>query len=118
MRRRRDRQEWAEYQPARTEPRSLEPMHDEVETIEVRTPAAPKPETTGTARTGGPTGAGSSAVAGGGSASTTAATPQPTIRPNDKVPSVAEGARDVTGRPADDVSRAMGNTTSGGTGRR
>ncbi|WDZ85896.1 hypothetical protein [Micromonospora cathayae] len=118
MRRRRDRQEWAEYQPARTEPRSLEPMHDEVETIEVRTPAAPKPETAGAAKAGGPTGAGSSAVAKGGSASTTAPSPQPVIHPNDKVPSVAEGARDVTGRPADDISAAMGNTTSGGTGRR
>lgn len=110
MRRRRDQQEWAEYEPART----LEPMRDEVETIEVRTPTTGTPGTTGTTQAGGPTGAGSSAVARGDSASTTAATTQPVIKPNDKVPSVAEGARDVSGRPADDISTAMGGSNSGG----
>ncbi|MFI6823708.1 hypothetical protein ACIBJE_22620 [Micromonospora sp. NPDC050187] len=104
MRRRRDQQEWAEYDPNRT----LEPMRDEVETIEVRTPTADRPTTAAT----GPTGAGSSAVAGAGSA----ATAKP-VTPNDRVPSVAEGARDVSGRPADDVSRAMGGTTSPSGGR-
>ncbi|WP_285791463.1 hypothetical protein [Micromonospora sp. NBRC 101691] len=104
MRRRRDQQEWAEYDPNRT----LEPMRDEVETIEVRTPTADRPTTTAA----GPTGAGSSAVAGAGKAATT----KP-VTPNDKVPSVAEGARDVSGRPADDVSRAMGNTASPSGGR-
>lgn len=138
MRRRRDQQDWAEHQPAGT----LEPMRDEVETIEVRTPPAP---TTGAARTagtgtagtaaagagtgqstgatgaaqaGGPTGAGSSAVAKGDSASTTSAATQPVVTPNSQVPSVAEGARDVTGRPADDVSTALGGTTSGSGNRR
>lgn len=111
MRRRRDQREWAEYDPAHT----LEPMRDEVETIEVRTPTT---ATERSATTGGPTGAGSSAVAGGSSASTTSATTKPLIQPNDKVPSVAEGARDVSGRPADDISRAVGNNTTGSAGRR
>lgn len=104
MRRRRDQQEWAEYDTSRT----LEPMRDEVETIEVRTPAADR----STTANGGMTGAGSSAVAGAGSAAA-----RKPVTPNDKVPSVAEGARDISGRPADDVSRAMGGTTSPGSGR-
>ncbi|WBB78629.1 hypothetical protein O7606_20810 [Micromonospora sp. WMMD882] len=117
LRRRRDQQEWSEYAPARTEPRTdpgtLEPMRDEVETIEVRTPAAPKSTgDQGPVIAGGPTGAGSSAVAKGDSASTTKPAAAPTVTPNDQVPSVAEGARDVTGRPADDISRAMGSTGS------
>jgi hypothetical protein len=109
MRRRRDRQEWAEYDPNR----ALEPMRDEVETLEVKTSTADR-STTANGRTpsGGATGAGSSAMAGAGG--TPAAKP---ITPNDKVPSVAEGARDVSGRPADDVSRAMGGTTSPSGGR-
>lgn len=109
MRRRRDQREWAEYDPAH----ALEPMRDEVETIEVRTPGTTT-ATTGTTA-GGPTGAGGAAVAGAG---TTSATTRPVIQPNDKVPSVAEGARDVSGRPADDISKAMGNSTSGSGGRR
>ncbi|WP_091453697.1 hypothetical protein [Micromonospora inyonensis] len=104
MRRRRDQQEWSEYDPNRT----LEPMRDEVETIEVRTPTT----ATGPASAGGPTGAGSSAVAGAGNAATT----KP-VTPNNKVPSVAEGARDVSGRPADDISTAMGGTNSSSGGR-
>ncbi|MET8369230.1 hypothetical protein [Micromonospora profundi] len=116
LRRRREQQEWAEYDPTRT----LEPMRDEVDSFEVRTPSTPK-GTDGSAMTG-MTGAGSSAVAGGDSASTTApATPGPSttgIRPTDKVPSVAEGAKDVSGRPADDISKALGKDTARTNGRR
>ncbi|WP_091445604.1 hypothetical protein [Micromonospora yangpuensis] len=122
MRRRREQLEWAEYDPTE----SLEPMRDEVETIEVRTSGAPVPSAplaeasridstvTGASTTssnspvaGGPTGAGSSAVAGDNSASTTQPGRQPVVHPTDQVPSVAEGARDVTGRPADDISKAV-----------
>ncbi|MFG1778990.1 hypothetical protein ACGFIR_00335 [Micromonospora sp. NPDC049051] len=103
MRRRREQQEWAEYDPTRT----LEPMRDEVETMEIRTPdASTKPSGPGVA--GGPTGAGSSAVAGGDSASTTTPGKQPAVHPTDKVPSVAEGAKDTSGRPADDLTQALG----------
>jgi hypothetical protein len=121
LRRRREQQEWTEYDPTRT----LEPARDEVDTIVVETPSRngakmTDPATNGARTTdastmssgspvaGGPTGAGSSAVAGGDSASTTRPGVQPVIHPNDKVPSVAEGARDVSGRPADDLSKALG----------
>ncbi|MEU4337645.1 hypothetical protein AB0F59_23845 [Micromonospora lupini] len=115
LRRRREQQEWAEYDPTR----SLEPMRDEVDSIEVRTPAATK-GTDGSAISGAPgmTGAGSSAVAGGDSASTTAPAKQTGIRPTDKVPSVAEGATDVTGRPTDDLTKALGKDTARTNGRR
>ncbi|RLP93126.1 hypothetical protein EAD89_07105 [Micromonospora sp. BL4] len=112
LRRRREQQEWAEYDPTRT----LEPMRDEVDSIEVRTPSATK-GTDGSAMAG-MTGAGSSAVAGGDSASTTGA-PKPTgVRPTDKVPSVAEGAKDASGRPADDLTKALGKDTARTNGRR
>ncbi|WP_346125115.1 hypothetical protein [Micromonospora coerulea] len=115
MRRRREQQEWAEYDPAG----KLDPMREDVDTIMVETPdpsakvtdASTMPSGSGVA--GGPTGAGSSAVAGGGSASTTTPGVQPMVKPNDQVPSVAEGARDVSGRPADDISRAMENGKTG-----
>lgn len=115
LRRRREQQEWAEYDPTRT----LEPMRDEVDSIEVRTPTATK-GTDGSAMSGaaGMTGAGSSAVAGGSSASTTAPAKQTGIRPTDKVPSVAEGATDVTGRPTDDLTKALGKDTARTNGRR
>lgn len=127
MRRRREQQEWAEYDPTRT----LEPMRDEVDSIEVRTPAATK-GTDGSAMTGGPamtggsamtgaagmTGAGSSAVAGGSSASTTGTAKPTGVRPTDKVPSVAEGATDVSGRPTDDITKALGKDTARTNGRR
>lgn len=115
MRRRREQQEWAEYDPTR----NLEPMRDEVDSIEVRTPSASK-GTDGAAMTGaaGMTGAGSSAVAGGSSASTTAPAKQTGIRPTDKVPSVSEGATDVTGRPTDDLTKALGKDTARTNGRR
>lgn len=115
MRRRREQQEWAEYDPTR----NLEPMRDEVDSIEVRTPSAPK-GTDGAAMTGaaGMTGAGSSAVAGGSSASTTGPAKQTGIRPTDKVPSVAEGATDVSGRPTDDLTKALGKDTARTNGRR
>ena len=100
MRRRREQQEWAEYDPAG----KLDPMREDVDTIVVETPD-PSAKVT----QAGPTGAGSSAVAGSGSASTTPSTGQPVIHPTDKVPSVAEGARDGTGRPADDVTKALNN---------
>ncbi|MEV1143775.1 hypothetical protein [Micromonospora sp. NPDC049799] len=121
MRRRREQQEWAEYDPTRT----LEPMRDEVETLEVRTSgrgdapvtdASTMSSTSGVA--GGPTGAGSSAVAGGASASTTTPGKQPTVHATDKVPSVAQGAKDVSGRPADDLTKALGKDTARTNGRR
>ncbi|MCM0674612.1 hypothetical protein NCC78_07920 [Micromonospora phytophila] len=121
MRRRREQQEWSEYDPTRT----LEPMRDEVESIEVRTPSAggakvPDSSTmsSGSGVAGGPTGAGSSAVAGGDSASTTSPGKQSTVRATDKVPSVAEGAKDVSGRPADDLTKALGKDTARTNGRR
>ncbi len=111
MRRRREQQEWAEYDPTGT----LDPMREDVDTIVVETPDPSAKVTdasttsSGSGVAGGPTGAGSSAVAGGGSASTTTPGTQPVIQPTDKVPSVAEGARDVSGRPADDVTKATNN---------
>lgn len=115
LRRRREQQEWAEYDPTRT----LEPMRDEVDSIEVRTPSATK-GSDGSAMAGaaGMTGAGSSAVAGGTSASTTSPAKQTGIRPTDKVPSVAEGATEVSGRPTDDLTKALGKDTARTNGRR
>jgi hypothetical protein len=102
LRRHRDQQEWAEYDAGA----ALEPMRDEVETIEVRTAG---PAGAGKAATG----AGSSAVADGDSASTTPAATGPSrVTPTDKVPSVAEGARTTTGRPADNVSKATNNRSN------
>ncbi|MEV1158235.1 hypothetical protein AB0J27_22850 [Micromonospora chokoriensis] len=115
LRRRREQQEWAEYDPTRT----LEPMRDEVDSIEVRTPSATK-GSDGSAMAGaaGMTGAGSSAVAGGTSASTTSPAKQTGVRPTDKVPSVAVGATDVSGRPTDDLTKALGKDTARTNGRR
>lgn len=115
LRRRREQQEWAEYDPTRT----LEPMRDDVDSIEVRTPSATK-GSDGSAMAGaaGMTGAGSSAVAGGTSASTTSPAKQTGVRPTDKVPSVAEGATDVSGRPTDDLTKALGKDTARTNGRR
>ncbi|MFF5177198.1 hypothetical protein ACFY2Q_04115 [Micromonospora sp. NPDC000316] len=112
LRRRREQQEWAEYDPTRT----MEPMRDEVESFEVRTSSATKGND-GSAMAG-MTGAGSSAVAGGDSASTTAAAKPSSVRPTDKVPAVAEGAKDVSGRPADDLTKALGKDTARTNGRR
>ncbi|MEU1687439.1 hypothetical protein [Micromonospora sp. NPDC005707] len=111
MRRRREQQEWAEYDPTG----KLEPMREDVDTIVVETPDA-----TAKVTQAGPTGAGSSAVAGSGSASTATSSSQPVIQPTDKVPSVAEGAKDVSGRPADDVTKATqnGRSTAKSSGRR
>ncbi|MGN9775203.1 hypothetical protein ACTMS0_05410 [Micromonospora sp. H33] len=109
MRRRREQQEWAEYDPTR----SLEPMRDEVDTIEVTTRSPAEKATSastvagGSGTGGGPTGAGSSAAAGGSSASTTSPAKQSTVHATDKVPSVAEGAKESSGRPADDLSKAL-----------
>ncbi len=121
MRRRREQQEWAEYDPTRT----LEPVRDEVDTLVVETPSANDAKVTdssimsgGSPVADGPTGAGSSAVAGGDSASTSTPGIQPLIHPNDKVPSVAGGARDVSGRPADDLSKALGKENTAGSGGR
>jgi hypothetical protein len=116
LRRRREQQEWAEYDPTRS---TLEPMRDEVDSIEVRTPSAAR-GSDGSAMSGaaGMTGAGSSAVAGGSSASTTAPAKQTGVRPTDKVPSVAEGATDVSGRPTDDLTKALGKDTARTNGRR
>ncbi|GAA2717881.1 hypothetical protein GCM10010429_41740 [Micromonospora olivasterospora] len=135
MRRRRERQEWTEYDPTV----AIEPARDEVDTLVVQTPSANgdrpgaptgssgSPAASGPAGgsaaasgpDGGarPAGAGSSAVAGGDGASTTKPGGKPTARPTDKVPSVAEGARDASGRPADDLGKALGKqdqTRSGG----
>lgn len=102
MRRRREQQEWAEYDPTTT----LEPMRDEVDTIMVETPSTAAQATDASTTSSG------SGAAGGDSASTTSASTQPVIAAKtDKVPSVAEGARDVSGRPADDISKA---TSKGG----
>lgn len=98
MRRRREQQDWAEYDPTG----ELEPMREDVDTIVVETPDP-------SAKVTQATGAGSSAVAGGGSAATATSSSQPVIQPTDQVPSVAEGARDVSGRPAVDVSKALNN---------
>jgi hypothetical protein len=118
LRRRREQQEWAEYDPTRT----LEPMRDEVDSIEVRTPSAGGTDASTMASAspvaGGPTGAGSSAVAGGDSASTTAPNKQSTVTPTAKVPSVTEGAKNVSGRPADDITKALGKDTARTNGRR
>ncbi|MCI4063262.1 hypothetical protein MRQ36_12045 [Micromonospora sp. R77] len=114
MRRRREQQEWAEYDPTG----KLDPMREDVDTIVVETPDPSAKVTdastmsSGSGMAGGPTGAGSSAVAGGDSASTTTPGTQPVIHPNDKVPSVAEGATEVTGRPADDITKALNNGRS------
>ncbi|MDG4835763.1 hypothetical protein O7631_04455 [Micromonospora sp. WMMD967] len=115
LRRRREQQEWAEYDPTRT----LEPMRDDVDSIEVRTPSATKGgDGSAMAGAAGMTGAGSSAVAGGTSASTTSPAKKTGIRPTDKVPSVAEGATDVSGRPTDDLTKALGKDTARTNGRR
>ncbi|MEV4117290.1 hypothetical protein [Micromonospora sp. NPDC049645] len=118
LRRRREQQEWAEYDPTRG---TLEPMRDDVDSIEVRTPSSAK-GSDGSAMTGaaGMTGAGSSAVAGGSSTSTstTGTAKQTGVRPTDKVPSVAEGATDVSGRPTDDLTKALGKDTARTNGRR
>ncbi|MEO3776750.1 hypothetical protein ABGB16_07830 [Micromonospora sp. B11E3] len=123
MRRRRDRHEWTEYDATV----AVEPVRDEVDTLVVETPSANgdkpgspagsggSPAASGPA--GGPAGTGSSAVAGGDGASTTKPGGKPAVQPNDKVPSVAEGARDTSGRPADDLGKALGKqdaTKSGG----
>lgn len=111
MRRRREQQEWAEYDPTG----KLDPMREDVDTIVVDTPEPSAKVTDATT-----TGAGSSTVAKGDSASTTTAGPPPVIQPTDKVPSVAEGARDASGRPADDITKAMenGKTSAKASGRR
>lgn len=137
MRRRREQQEWAEYDPTGTLGATgtagatgttgatgtlgatgrdkLEPMREDVDTIVVETPDASAKVTQA-----GPTGAGSSAVAKGSSASTATSGSQPVIHPNDQVPSVAEGARDVSGRPADDITKAVqaGKNAAKAAGRR
>jgi hypothetical protein len=100
MRRRRERQEWEEYDPIAT----MEPVRDEVDTMIVRTPSGGSSDPSGAA-TGA---AGGSAVAGGDGASAGAPGGRSTVQPNDAVPSVAEGARDTSGRPADDLGKALG----------
>ncbi|MFG2056212.1 hypothetical protein ACGFI9_19540 [Micromonospora sp. NPDC048930] len=103
MRRRREQMEWTEYDPgtklgsARED--KLEPLREDVDTIVVETPDPTAKVTQA--------GTGSPAVAGNGSASTARSSSQPVIQPTDKVPSVAEGARDVSGRPADDITKAV-----------
>ncbi|MFV2102292.1 hypothetical protein [Micromonospora sp. LOL_024] len=100
LRRHREQQEWTEYDTRA----ALEPMHDEVETVEVRTAG---PAGAGKASTG----AGSSAVASGDS-STTTSTGTTRVTPTEKVPSVAEGARTTSGRPADKVSKATNKSNT------
>ncbi|MGR6322721.1 hypothetical protein Q2K19_11930 [Micromonospora soli] len=118
MRRRREQLEWAEYDPtgklAPMGEDKLEPMREDVDTIVVETP-----DPTAKVTQAGPSGAGGPVLAGGDAAASTArSSSQPVIQPNDKVPSIAEGARDVSGRPADDVTRATangkGNARAGG----
>ncbi|MFI7437326.1 hypothetical protein [Micromonospora haikouensis] len=88
LRRRREQQEWSEYDPTRT----LEPARDEVDTLVVETPSA--------------------------SSSAPRPAAQPVVHPTDKVPSVAEGARDVSGRPADNLDKALGKEKAAGSGAR
>ncbi|WP_422754101.1 hypothetical protein [Micromonospora sp. WMMD708] len=128
LRRRREQQEWAEYDPTRgigTAPvpsstsgastagtaaasatAGVDAPRDDVDILVVETPSAGGTTPTGSATPA--TGVGSSAVAAGTPAG------KPVIHPNDKVPSVAEGATDVSGRPADDLGKALdtGKTTS------
>ncbi|MEH1168952.1 hypothetical protein V6V47_26570 [Micromonospora sp. CPCC 205539] len=108
LRRRREQQEWAEYDPTRT----LEPMRDEVDSIEVRTPS------TGTRGSDGSAMAGMPEASGSTSTSTSGAAKPAGVRPTDKVPSVAEGAKDVSGRPTDDLAKALGKDTARTNGRR
>ncbi|WP_432955969.1 hypothetical protein [Micromonospora haikouensis] len=88
LRRRREQQEWSEYDPTRT----LEPARDEVDTLIVETPSA--------------------------NSSTPRPAAQPVVHPTDKVPSVAEGARDVSGRPADNLDKALNKEKAAGSGGR
>ncbi len=116
LRRRREQQEWAEYDPTRsigTAPvpsstsdastasaaAGVDAPRDDVDILVVETPSAGGTTPTGSATPA--TGVGSSAVAAGTPAG------KPVIHPNDKVPSVAEGAPDVSGRPADDLGKAL-----------
>ncbi|MEU1883908.1 hypothetical protein ABZ491_00285 [Micromonospora rifamycinica] len=133
LRRRREQQEWAEYDPTHgidTTPaaRSVgaaatpgaagarptagaEAARDEVDVLVVQTPSAAGATPAGSAAPA--TGVGSSAVAADTSAG------KPVIHPNDQVPSVAEGATDVSGRPADDLGKALdaGRSAKSGTRR-
>ncbi|MFU8876145.1 hypothetical protein [Micromonospora sp. SL4-19] len=110
LRRRREQLDWAEYDPGR-----LEPMREEVDTIVVETPD-PSAKVT----QAGPTGGGGSATAGGGSAATAMSASQPVIQPNDQAASAAEGARNTSGRPAENVTKAVNNgkNTAKASGRR
>ncbi|MFY1625707.1 hypothetical protein ACN268_21305 [Micromonospora sp. WMMD735] len=131
LRRRREQQEWAEYDPTRsigTAPvpsstsgastdsatptasaaagastasaaAGVDAPRDDVDILVVETPSAGGTTPSGSATPA--TGVGSSAVAAGTPAG------KPVIHPNDKVPSVAEGATDVSGRPADDLGKAL-----------
>ncbi|MDM4721807.1 hypothetical protein QTQ03_20220 [Micromonospora sp. WMMA1363] len=98
LRRRREQQEWAEYDPTR----SLEPMRNEVDTIEVntRTPAEKASTVAGDSPT---TGTGASAMTGG--SATAASGKQTPPRAADKVASAADGAKDSSGRSADDLTK-------------
>lgn len=106
LRRYREQQVWTEYDTTA----SLEPMREEVETIEVRT-AGPASDSKASVAS---TGAGSSTVTGGDSASTTppATTRSGKVTPTSKVPSVAEGARTTSGRPADNIDKALNQSTN------
>jgi hypothetical protein len=98
LRRHREQQEWAEYDAGA----ALEPMHEDVETIEVRTTGAGEAST----------GAGSS-VAGGDSAPTIPTATAPSgVATAGMVPAAAEGARTSTDRPTDDLTKATTNHKS------
>ncbi|GGM29571.1 hypothetical protein GCM10011608_12840 [Micromonospora sonchi] len=109
LRRYREQQVWTEYETGA----ALQPMREEMETIEVRTSGPGS----GSKASIAPAGAGSSAVTGGDGASTTTATAPSKITPTDKVPSVAEGARTTSGRPADNVGKAVNKSASNSSGR-
>ncbi|MEV6800459.1 hypothetical protein AB0M91_19210 [Micromonospora rifamycinica] len=151
LRRRREQQEWAEYDPTHgvdTTPGArsvgaaatpgaagvrptagVEAARDEVDVLVVQTPSAGGSTPAGSAAPSIPagsaapsipagsaapsTGVGSSAVAADTSAG------KPVIHPNHQVPSVAEGATDVSGRPADDLGKALdaGRSAKSGTRR-
>ncbi len=105
LRRYREQQVWAEYDAGT----SLEPMRDEVETIEVRTagPAGASREPAGASKESATAG---KAASGNGAATKPA--PSSKVTPTDQVPSVAEGARDTTGRPADNLTKAVHKSRS------
>ena len=106
--------------PSTTRPRTLEPMRDEVDSIEVRRrrDRAKVDRRVRHVRRGGDDRRGQ--LGGGRRRQRQHHRPGQAagVRPTDKVPSVAEGATDVSGRPTDDLTKALGKDTARTNGRR